>query len=99
MKGGNGSMDLQKTLKVVYILFFGGLGLLVLAWIILSLSKVTVSIPAIISCVLGIVATVAGIVLAHARLRCPYCGASLMLGGRIPSRLPNFCPECGNYLE
>ena len=31
--------------------------------------------------------------IASLRLCCPYCGASLMAGGRMPSSLPHFCPD------
>ena len=31
--------------------------------------------------------------------RCPYCGASLMAGGQMPSSLPHFCPDCGKTLD
>ena len=36
---------------------------------------------------------------AFSKLRCPYCGASLMAGGRMPSSLPHFCPDCGKTLD
>ncbi len=36
---------------------------------------------------------------AFSKLRCPYCGASLMIGGRMPSSLPHFCPDCGKTLD
>lgn len=99
MDNANGPMNCHKALRIVHGLFYGGLVLLLLAWAVLSLSQVVVSVPAIVLCILGIVGVVSGIVLAYARMRCPYCGASLMLGGRIPSSLPNFCPDCGKPLE
>ena len=100
MDNTNEPMSCHKALKIVNGLFYGGLGLLLLAWVASSLSRGnTVPVPAIVLCILGIVGLVSGIVLAYARLRCPYCGASLMLGGRIPSSLPNFCPACGKRLE
>ena len=36
---------------------------------------------------------------AFSKLRCPCCGASLMAGGRMPSSLPHFCPDCGKTLD
>lgn len=89
----------HKTLKIVHGLFYGGLALVLLAWVVLYLSQKETSAPVVVLCVLGIVGIVSGIVLGGARLRCPCCGASLMLGGRIPTRLPKFCPECGKPLE
>ena len=94
----NKPMGCQKTLRIVKAFFFCGLGLLLLAWAVLSLSQ-EVSALVVVLLVLGIVSAVSGLILCCARLRCPCCGASLMLGGRIPSRLPNFCPGCGKPLE
>lgn len=92
------SMDCRQMLKVVKQTFYGGLGLLLAAWIILQCSQDTAPVFAIFLCVLGVIGVFGGILLAYRRLRCPHCGASLMLGGRIPSQLPNFCPECGKPL-
>lgn len=100
MDNANEPMNCHKALKIIHGLSYGGLGLLLLAWAASSLSRGnTVPVPAIVLCILGIVGLVSGIVLAYTRLRCPHCGASLMLGGRIPSSLPNFCPDCGKPLE
>lgn len=99
MDNTNRPMSCHKALKIVHGLFYGGLGLLLVAWAVLSLSQETVPVLVGVLCVLGIVGIVSGIVMAVARLRCPYCGASLMLGGRIPSHLPNYCPDCGRALE
>ena len=40
-----------------------------------------------------------GLQIASLRLCCPYCGASLMAGGRMPTSLPHFCPDCGKSLD
>ena len=40
----------------------------------------------------------AGAVLAVWKVRCPHCGASLMLRGRLPLSLPPHCPGCGKKL-
>lgn len=91
----------HKTLKIVHRLFYGGLGLMLLAWaagLCLS-SQEAVFVTVVVLCLLGLVIIVSGILLGSTQLRCPCCGASLMLGGRIPDKLPNFCPECGKPLE
>ena len=100
MHNANEPMSCHQALKIVNVLFYGGLGFLVLAWAVSSLARRnTVPAPVIVICLFGLAGIVSGIVLAYARLRCPHCGASLMLGGRIPSNLPNFCPDCGKPLE
>ena len=48
--------------------------------------------------VAGAALTAVGLGLAFSRLRCPHCGESLMLGGRLPTRLPKHCPGCGKEL-
>lgn len=96
MKQKKGKMNLGKILGAAYGLCFGGLLLLAVGCGIQYRWDVTFG---IVLAVLGVAAMVSGIVLAYARLRCPHCGASLMLGGRIPSSLPNFCPDCGKPLE
>ena len=92
------SRDCRRTLKLVNVLFYGGLGLLLLTWMIGKIQG-AMPVPAIlIPGVLGIVLVIAGLVLAFVRLRCPHCGESLCLGGRLPTRLPNYCPCCGKPL-
>ena len=93
-----GNWDCRRTLKLVNLLFYGGLGLLLLTWLIGKIDGVK-PVPAIlIPGILGIVLVIAGLVLAFVRLRCPHCGESLWLGGRLPTSLPNFCPRCGKPL-
>jgi len=53
----------------------------------------------VVLCILAIILVIAGLVLAYGYLRCPYCGASLCLNGRIPTRLPRYCPQCGKPLD
>ena len=100
MDNTNEPMSCHKALKIVNGLFYGGLGLLLLAWVASSLSRGnTVPVPAIVLCILGIVGLVSGFVLAYARLRCPHCDASLIQRGRLTFEVPNFCPACGKPLE
>ena len=46
----------------------------------------------------GAALLITGLVLACRKVRCPHCGASLMPGGRLPLRLPPYCPGCGKKL-
>lgn len=95
MKGRHEPMDCRRALKIVHGLFYGGAGILLLAILTLSLFRAALVPLVIILSVLGIVSAAAAILLGCRWLRCPRCGASLLLGGRIPSSLPNFCPACG----
>ena len=92
------SLTCHQILKVVNILFYSGLGLLVLAWMVGgTVSSAPTALVAVLA-VSGAALMIAGLVLAFGWLRCPCCGESLCLGGRIPTSLPNFCPRCGKPL-
>lgn len=92
------NMDCHQVLKVINLIFYSSMGLLLMAWIVLQCSQDAVPGFSIFLCVLGVIGVLGGILLAHIRLRCPHCGALLILGGRIPTQLPNFCPTCGEPL-
>ena len=100
MKEKKRKTNLSTILGAVYGLCFGGLVLLALGCGI-SYRWDTAHIPGIVVGILGLLTTVAGLVLAGVRLRCPHCDASLMSGGRfsLPTDVPNFCPHCGKPLE
>ena len=90
----NQHTDCHRTLKKVNLLFYSGFGLLVLTWVVREITEELFTPPVI----LGVVFMIAGLILASRRLRCPYCGDSLCLGGRLPIRLPDYCPHCGKPL-
>ena len=98
MKKERGPLDCHQLRKIISAVFYGGIALLAVCWLLLSGNGSTVPVFLIVLCAIGAVGVFGGIMLAYACLRCPYCGASLMLGGRIPSRIPNFCPKCGKPL-
>lgn len=100
MKEKKDKANLRKILEVSYALCFGGLLLQALGFGIAYRWSAALT-PGIVVGVLGLLTIVAGLVLAGARLRCPYCDASLMSGGRfpLPTDVPNFCPHCGKPLE
>ena len=93
------SLTCHQILKLSNLLFFSGMGLLLLAWIMVSVEDIlpTTALLAI-PIIGGVVLIVAGLALAFGKLRCPYCGESLCLGGRLPTRLPQYCPGCGKKL-
>ena len=96
MKGKKDKTVPRKVLETSHGLCFGGLLLLAVGCGIQYRWDVTFG---IVLAVLGLAAMVSGIVLAYARMRCPYCDASLMQRGRLPFEVPNFCPNCGKPLE
>ena len=89
----NQHTDCHRTLKKVNLLFYSGFGLLVLTWVVREITEELFTPPVILG-----VFMIAGLILASRRLRCPYCGESLCLGGCLPIRLPDYCPHCGKPL-
>ena len=95
-------MSLRKALWLTNLLFYGGLGLaVVISFVCQSALWQEREFPSLLVAlaVLGLLSVLAGLVVAFVELRCPDCGASLMAGGRIPSHLPRFCPNCGKPIE
>ena len=90
------NMDCRQVLRLVNGGFYGGFGGMLLCLLLASGEEAPGWLIAL--GVLGVLCSFFGILLAYTRLRCPHCGASLMLGGRIPTGLPNFCPACGKPL-
>lgn len=87
----------REILRRAHILSGGGLGLLVLDLLLLAGYVPPAALTALLL-VAGAALTAVGLGLAFSRLRCPHCGESLMLGGRLPTRLPKHCPGCGKEL-
>ena len=79
----------HKTLKTAVYTALAGLGLMVLSLVVGAAISKGSSIPA----------TVMYAMYAAVQLRCPYCGKSLMAGGRLPGSVPHFCPGCGKSLD
>lgn len=86
----------QQALKVTHILFFGGLGLMLLGLMIGGVANhaALIAVPG----VLGVCSAIVGIIFGHLHVRCPDCGGSLMTGGKVPGSLSKFCPHCGKQL-
>lgn len=90
-------MSANYALAVTKLCFGGGFVLTMLSLVILSATDIAwimyaLSIP-------GLIVMIGGLFFGYARVRCPYCGGSLMPGRRIPAHLPNYCPGCGNALD
>ena len=90
--------DLSTLLGVITVLFCGGLGLILLSCLLVSVFPIPEAVGGGLL-FLGVCVLVSSLVLAYSRIRCPYCGGSLMLRGRLPSSLPRFCPHCGKPLQ
>ena len=98
-------MRLNKALKNAKKLFYAGIIVAVIGSLMgfvldgqLPDSGVSTAVV-IVSGVAGIVVMLAGILYCWNAVRCPYCDASLMAGGRMPTSLPHFCPDCGKNLD
>ena len=92
----------RKALRLTKALFCGGLGLMAVIYLVgQSTLWQEREIPSLllVLAVLWLLCVLAGLGVAFVELRCPSCGASLMAGGRIPDRLPRFCPNCGKPIE
>lgn len=89
-------MDHHQALRVTHILFFGGLGLMLLS--VLIGASVDSTAVMVIAGILGMLGVAAGLCCGFTCVRCPDCRGSLMAGGRVPGSLPRFCPHCGKPL-
>lgn len=89
-------MSAHYALGMTKLCFGGGFVLLMLSLAIVSATDLA-WIYAL--SILGGIIMIGGLLFGYAKVRCPYCGKSLMLGGRMPRRLPDYCPGCGNALD
>ena len=87
-------MGVCKALTITKILFWSGMGLMLLSLAIMSIADDAGAWTQGLA-FLGLLVCFGGIGFGFCKVRCPYCGKSLMAGGRIPGSIPNFCPECG----
>lgn len=95
-------MGPHKLLKVCNGFFSGALTMLTAAYLIgepYQWRGNDVSVFLWIAAGVGILIMAGSLLTAFSKLRCPCCGASLMAGGRMPSSLPHFCPDCGKTLD
>ena len=95
-------MGPHKLLKVCNDFFFGGLGLMAVIYLIGEPYQWRGNEAPMFLWLIagaGFLSLFRGLQIASLRLCCPYCGASLMAGGRVPTSLPHFCPDCGKSLD
>ena len=95
-------MGPHKLLKIYRGVFFGGLGLTAVIYLIgESYQWRGNDVPVFlwVAAGVGILIMAGSILAAFLKVRCPYCDASLMAGGRMPTSLPHFCPDCGKDLD
>ena len=93
------SLTLHQVLRLSDVLCLAGVALLLLGGAVAKGGKELSMAWIIALCILAIILLIAGLVLGHGYLRCPHCGASLCLNGRVPTRLPRYCPQCGKPLD
>ena len=87
-----------QDLKRAHILFHSGFGCVLLGGLIVRAGS-----DRIVLCVLLLLAGAAlmiwGWTYGKLRCVCPRCGHSLYESGvRMPNRIPNYCPQCGEEL-
>ena len=54
---------------------------------------------ALILAIGGIFVMGCGFAVGYGHIVCPHCGQPLYDFPRLPSKIPNYCPHCGNYIE
>lgn len=91
------SLTLHQVMRLSDVLCLVGVALLLLSGAVAEGEPSVALIVAL--CILAIILVIAGLVLAYGYLRCPHCGASLCQDGRVPMRLPRYCPQCGKPLD
>lgn len=89
-------LNCYQGLKLTHILFFGGLGLMALGLMLGSLFDGS-GLIAVLAAV-GAILVAGGLVCGWMFIKCPECGHSLTPGGRVPNKIPNYCPHCGKML-
>lgn len=92
------SLTLHQVMKISNVLLIAAVALLLLGGAVAE-AGMTSGVWIAALCILAIILVIAGLVLAYGYLRCPHCGASLCLNGRVPTRLPCYCPQCGKPLD
>ena len=93
------SLTLHQVLRLSDVLCLAGVALLLLGGAVAKGGKELSMAWIVVLCILAIILVIAGLVLAYGYLRCPHCGASLCQDGRVPMRLPLYCPQCGKPLD
>ena len=89
---------MRQALKRANILFGCGFGCLLLACLV-GEAREDAALLCLLLALAGVALMVAGWTYGKIRCVCPRCGHSLYTSGiRMPSKIPNFCPHCGEEL-
>ena len=93
------SLTLHQVMRLSNALWLASVVLLLLSGAVAKGGKEPSVVLIVALCILAIILLIAGLVLGYGYLRCPHCGACLCLNGRVPTRLPLYCPQCGKPLD
>lgn len=91
-------MDYHWVFRFVYVLVFLGLGTMIVTWFSGDTASGELTAVQTVFMVVGFLVIFCGLLLGWTKLRCPYCGKSFCIGGRVPLWLPKVCPNCGKKL-
>jgi len=92
-----GELTPQQSLKITHGLCYGGLAATLLS-VVIGACFDSVGMIMILGAA-GLSCMIAGILFGNLRVRCPACLGSLAIGGRIPTRLFEYCPHCGKRIS
>ena len=90
--------DPHQMMTVVCVVFYSGLGLLFLDWGLLTLFPPLGETPVPLVLLACAMAAILAASILSAFVRCPFCGAWLCRGMRLPWRLPRYCSKRGEPL-
>ena len=89
---------MRQALKRANLLFFCGFGCMLLGSLLAKGMENGV-LPCLLLLLAGVALMIGGWTHGKVRCVCPRCGRSLYESGfRMPTKLPNYCPECGQEL-
>ena len=83
----------HRALKITHILSYGGFVLMPLSLVFGAM--VDTDVVMVILGGLGFISVMFGLIFGNIYVKCPKCEHSLMQSGRVPGKLPNYCPHCG----
>ena len=89
---------MRQALKRANILFFSGFGCVLLGTLIAQ-ARDDGTLLCLLLVLVGVALMIGGWTHGKIRCVCPRCGRSLYESGfRMPNKIPNFCPQCGEEL-
>ena len=89
---------MRQALKRANILFFSGFGCALLGALIAQ-ARPNGTLVCLLLVLVGVALMILGWTHGKIHCVCPRCGHSLYESGfRMPSKIPNYCPQCGEEL-